>query len=115
MLIFFFTGLSATALLMEELAFDHRWLQWRGTFDEVLPYLRDAFGRVIETFANQFKNEDLKKQLTDIARELCDPDPALRGDPTNRARGSNPFSLERYVTKFDLLSRRAAAGYFREP
>jgi serine/threonine protein kinase len=113
MIFFMFSGVSATALLMQQLADEHRWQAWDSAYDAVLPYLREAFGRVIETFSAQISNEHLKREITGLVRELCDPDPNVRGDSTNRQRGCNPFSMERYLTRFDLLSRRADLGHFR--
>jgi eukaryotic-like serine/threonine-protein kinase len=85
-----------------------------GTFHEVLPYLRDAFNQAIELFSLDISNNQLRRELTSIVRELCDPDPNVRGDSKNRARGANPFSMERYLTRFDLLSRRAELGLLRD-
>lgn len=113
MVFFMFSGVSATALLMEQVAEEHRWLVWSGTFDEVLPYLREAFNEVLSMFGSQIAVAELRRELTFIVRELCDPDPNIRGDAKNRTRGGNPFSMERYLTKFDLLARKAAIGYFR--
>jgi serine/threonine protein kinase len=113
MVFFMFSGVSATASLMNELAEEHRWLMWSGTFDEVLPYLRVAFGQVLELFGTQVANIRLRQELVAVVRELCDPDPNVRGDAKNRGRGGAPFSMERYLTRFDLLARRAELGQFR--
>lgn len=114
MVIFFFTGLSASSILINEMHESHRWQAWTGSFDEVLPYLRDAFGRVVSQFAAALANPRLKDDLRTIVCELCDPDPRLRGDPASRRRLAPQFSLERYVSKFDLLARRAEIGFFKE-
>jgi serine/threonine protein kinase len=113
MVFFMFSGVSATALLMDQVAEEHHWLVWAGTFEEVLPYLREAFGEVLALFAPQVSSFDLRRELTLIVRELCDPDPNVRGDAKNRMRGANPFSMERYLSRFDLLARRALLGQFR--
>jgi eukaryotic-like serine/threonine-protein kinase len=113
MVCFMFTGVSATGLLMDRVAESHHWSVWGGTYEEILPYLREAFGRVLDRFRSDFTNEQLARELASIVRELCDPDPNLRGDPKNRVRGGNPFSMERYLTRFDLLARRAEIGQFR--
>ena len=113
MVFFMFSAVSATALLMGQLTGEHRWGSWGGTYDEVLPYLREAFNHVLEMFSSQVANVKLRTELTSLVRELCDPDPNVRGDPKNRQRGANPFSMERYLTRFDVLARRADLGQFR--
>jgi hypothetical protein len=52
MVLFMFSGVSTTPLLMNQLAEEHRWLVWNGTFDEVLPYLREAFNQILELFGS---------------------------------------------------------------
>jgi serine/threonine protein kinase len=47
MLAFFFTGLNMNALILGQLHEDHSWAKWHGTFEDVLPYVRDAFSRAI--------------------------------------------------------------------
>jgi eukaryotic-like serine/threonine-protein kinase len=114
MVVFFFTGLSTTGILMNALDDEHHWKRWDGSYDEVLPYIRVAFNRLIGTFEGEIESQKLREELVPIVRQMCDPDPSLRGDPTNRERGSNPFALDRYVTRFDLLARRAAIGFFKK-
>jgi hypothetical protein len=72
---------------------------------EALPVVRRAFSAVLEELSiaspAEFRDEVVKSVL-----ELCEPDPALRGHPLNR--NQNQFDLSRYVSLFDLLSRKAA-------
>jgi serine/threonine protein kinase len=106
LLAFFFTKVGMTtawgALLHESLYP----VNWKGKFDEVLPHVRDASDRAIERISNQIP-ELFRDRLTVVLRELCDPDPHLRGDPLARARSQNPYRLERYVSRLDRLAREA--------
>jgi serine/threonine protein kinase len=106
MVVWFFTGLGSTALLVDRLHETHRPTSWRGTYSEVLPYLRDAFGQVLENFRVDVPAGSAA-DLSRIVQELCEPDPALRGHPKERTRPGNRFSLERYISAFDLLAARA--------
>jgi len=45
--------------------------------------------------------------------ELCNPNPAERGHPKERMQSPSQFSLERYVTDFNLLAHKAELGVFR--
>jgi len=111
MVVFFFTGFSATSLLMSELHESLRWQNWGGSFEEALPYLRDAFGRVGDSFSRQIDDDKLREELNAIVRQLCEPDPKRRGIPPTIRGISSPYSLERYISKFDLLARRAELNF----
>jgi eukaryotic-like serine/threonine-protein kinase len=80
--------------------------RWAGRFGEVLPHVRDAFDRAAEKITARIP-ERFRDQLSALLLELCDPDPGLRGDPRARARNGNPYSLERYISRLDLLAREA--------
>lgn len=118
MVVFFFTGVSMTALTLEHLDDTFHPLyfggNYRGSYEDVLPYVRKAFNEAIEEFGNQITDERLRRELTQIVRQLCEPDISLRGHPKNRSASGNSFSLERYLTIFDVLARRAEAGMFKE-
>jgi serine/threonine protein kinase len=107
MIVFLFAGASATGLLQSELATEHRWGKWSGTYAEVLPYVREAFGRVVEKFGSSIRDAGLRTELQSLLKYLCKPDPSLRGHPSNRRGFASRLSLERFVSKLDLLARRA--------
>jgi len=106
MVVFFFSGVGMTARLFTELHETHTWLAWTGSYDEVLPYVRDAFNRVLKQFKTEVP-EEVQREIVTAVRELCEPDPRFRGHPLNRGKNASQFSLERYISLFDLLSRRA--------
>lgn len=105
MVVFFFTQLSMTSLLFSELDDSMLPKNWKGTYAGVLPYLRDAFGRAVDQLKNSVP-PGCVEEITIAVRQLCDPDLDLRGHPLTRAFKGNSFSLERYVSLFDLLARR---------
>ncbi len=106
---FFFSGLAMTAWIRAELEDSHSWRTWTGTYDEVLPYVRAAFDRAVDALKPDIPSE-VRDELITTIRELCDPDPSVRGHPLNRAQSRNRYSLERYVSRFNLLARRAELG-----
>lgn len=103
---FMYTGIGATAWLAKELPDDLLWGNFADGFAGVLPYLREAFSSAVSKMAAMVPL-DIRDEIATIVRELCDPDPRLRGDPWMRARAGNPHSVERYISKFNLLARRA--------
>jgi serine/threonine protein kinase len=117
MVTYFFMGIGATPLLQNELHSSHRWQNWTGTYQDVLPYVRDAFGRVADAFDQAVQNLPgrVQQELAATVRELCEPDPARRGHPRTRMTQANPYALDRYVTRFDLLAGRVEGALIRVP
>ena len=111
MVVSLFTGIGMSHLLIAHLQEEHKPTRWQGTYEEVLPFVVEAFGRAIEMVAAHV-DPRVSSQVCRIVRELCDPDPARRGHPVEYARRGNQYSLERYITNFDLLARRAELEAF---
>jgi serine/threonine protein kinase len=79
---------------------------WGGPYRVILPQVRAAFDEAVLEIADAFPQE-FAEELSSLLRYLCDPDPLLRGHPKDRSGGGNPYALQRFVTRFDLLSQRA--------
>lgn len=109
MVVFFFGRASMTGLLFSQMDEQYHWRIWSGKFDDVLPYLRDAFGKAIQCFYKDVE-ADIREEVCTVVRQLCEPDPHLRGHPQNRCVEGNQYSLERYVSKFNLLASKAEYG-----
>jgi hypothetical protein len=95
---------TASAALFHFLPREFWAANWEGTFDEVLPYLQNAFASNCEEFSNNI-TASLAADLLPIYKYFCDPDPRRRGYPGQKM---NKVSLERFVTKFDVMARKAA-------
>lgn len=112
--LYLLTGRALTPAVSERLAFEHRPHSegggWSGTFESVLPYWREAFGRTlddivgarIEAEPNARKVKALQ-ELLEVISQLGEPDPTLRGHPANRIGQQDHRSVARYITKFDRL------------
>lgn len=107
MIVFLFTGLSATTLMFSRLDEQHRPDAWNGTYTEVLPYIRNAWDASLDEFSAHVDGDALRGELTALVSYLCEPDPSLRGHPSNRQGFAPQFSLERFVSRLDLLARQA--------
>jgi len=94
-------------LLMNNIPEDFRFYNWSGSFDEIKTYLLDGFEMSLNQFEKSIENEYFKKELRLIVELLCFPLPDQRGHPKNIASIGSNYNLERFVTKFDLLRRKA--------
>jgi len=109
MVVFFFTRASMTALLLNHMDESHHPSDWPGSFPEVLPYLRHSFAQALPLLESEL-SAGLREPLMTAVRQLCEPDPLHRGHPANRIGFRDPFSLERYVSQFDLLAKKVEIG-----
>ena len=115
---FFFTKSNMNGLLCAFLPPPMRPALWTGSFEDVLPALYQAFGQSLQGFDAAVPTY-LKPELITMTTALCEPDPAKRGHPTTlkRCNGNTapamarPFSLERFISTFDLLAGRASLQY----
>ncbi len=104
LIVFLFARTHANALLFDALSPSHRPVLWRGTYEDVLPFLQAAFSVALSKFSSQVPYF-LREELTNFVSHLCNPDHTFRGHPLNRHL--NQHGLERYVSRFDQLAHKA--------
>lgn len=107
MITFYFAGISMSALLMNNLPVNFRVDRWNGDFEEIRPYLIDAFTKSLEDFEKCITDDFFRKELKQIVEHLCFPFPEKRGHPKNVASLGSNYEMERFVSRFDYLFRRA--------
>ncbi len=116
LILFIFTRTQTTAELLRRLPPALRPARLRGTFSgpygTVLPYLTNAFDEVSDAFEQQLAGQRASELVTHF-RRLCHPDPRQRGDEKRRLQGLNPYSLERLISRLDVLRRDAEVGFLR--
>ncbi len=104
---FYFTGISMTALLRKHIPDAFGWEKWRGTFEEIVPYLENAFSQALDEFEINITRDDLKQDLREMITYLCNPFPEKRGHPINVAQSGNNYNMERFISKLYLLKLKA--------
>ena len=111
MIFFFARGFGCTALLMESLESPQKpyFLEggWAGSYETILPILQHAFTDMLCELRGSL-NVEFADRLVVAASELCNPDPSKRGHPLERRGTNHQFSLQRYISLFDLLAKKAA-------
>ncbi len=100
------TGVGATSHFAHRLDPMHHWLQWRGAFEDVVPYLRPVHEEIIVSLSGSSQVE-LPEQLITCLKQLTEPDPKKRGYPGNKSDGATRYRLEPYVSIFARLLRKA--------
>lgn len=102
---FLFGDAGMTPALITQLPAEFQFWNWSDSYEEVLPFIRDAFCRVIDEF-EQCLPECIREQMVAITQELCDPDPIRRGHPKTRRELGSPYRLDRYISLFNELETR---------
>ena len=107
LVVFYFSGVSMSALLRKHIPDNFAFERWRGEFIEIVPYLENGFANALNEFESNISRTDIKSELKQLVEYLCNPFPDKRGHPKNvTLRGSN-YSMERFVTILDVLKRKA--------
>lgn len=107
MISFFFLGMATTPAFLSRLDEAQYPGQWADSYDAVLPFIRDAFDQVAIALEEAIPISS-RGRLGAAFRELCDPEPEKRGHPKEKnARHGDRFSVNRYVSLFNLEARRA--------
>jgi serine/threonine protein kinase len=111
LIMFFFSQANFTHCLVSALDPAIHPNSWTGRYEDVLPHVRDAFNRVLGAFESDCRRVAPKSalELVLMVRQLCDPDPTLRGDLTRRNSVAQ-YSLERFISRFNLLAYNARLG-----
>jgi serine/threonine protein kinase len=105
LLVFLLIGSGMTSLLHRRLPPTFHWSKWPDDYENVLPYVRDAFDEVCAEFETVLPTTR-RADVLRLVRVLCDPNPSIRGWPTVGG-SSRRLSMERCVSYFDRLARLA--------
>ena len=99
---FMFAGVNMTAGIFSRIAPQFHPQEWQGKYQEVLPYVQEAFTRTLADIAGQIPS-DVREDMVSLIRELCNPDVSVRGHPRGIGR-HDQYSLERYVSRLAHLA-----------
>lgn len=106
-----FTGHCMSSLIQAALPMPFRIQHWRGTFPEVVPFLRSAHTEVLasleQVLGSYSCDQESVEQFVNAVAQLTDPDPAERGHPRDRAARTSSYAVRRYISLMDVLSARA--------
>lgn len=106
---FYFSSCSATQGIRAKIK-GFKGINFTGNdFANDLPYIRQAFVEALMDLERQVRPIAgiLTDRMIEIVAQLCEPDPKRRGDPLATVTKVPRYSLERYVSRIDLLARKA--------
>lgn len=107
LIVFYFAGISMSALLRKHIPDNFAWENWKGSYVEIIPYLENGFLNALIEFERNIPHSDIKEGLKLLVEYLCNPFPEKRGHPKNIAFQGNNYNMERFITILDRLRRKA--------
>ena len=105
---FYFCRCSATQAIQTKLS-NFKNIQLTRVFETDLPYIRQAFSEALADMNKEIQlySIEIAPDVIEIVSQLCEPDPALRGDPRSSMSVIPRHSIERYVSRINLVARKA--------
>lgn len=106
---FLFTGVSTTYGILKRLEAPlrpHPFGPYGGLYADVLPHLSASFTEFLQEIGPSFPGW-CRDTMLKLVRDACHPDVARRGDPSARASVGRPVGIDRFVSRFDRLSKEA--------
>lgn len=105
------TGTLVTQATNARLRDEYRWKRWGASYEEVLPFVKNAFGGVLTEFVQPYIPAGFSQVTTAIA-QLCEPDPELRGWVLagGQRRSHEQYGLQRLESRLNWLATQAKSS-----
>lgn len=110
LIFFFFLGCSATSAILLNLSKKHHKNFTNTDFTNDLPYIQQAFYEALDELRSSAKaiTEEFSEDIVTIAKQLCEPNPKLRGAPSVLSAEHIPqYDLQPYISYFNRLAKTA--------
>ena len=104
---FYFTGLNMSALMISKLQMLGPIILF-GTNEEKRGYVENFYNESIEQVKQAIEYPEYAKEIGQMVKELCNPDPNKRADEKTIASRGSTYALHRYITRLDVLYRKAS-------
>lgn len=107
LVIFSFTNICFPEHVISKLDAPYRPEAWGDSYEQVVAHIQAAVVDSLAEIAVELP-ERFRMELIEIVKDLCHPDPTRRGRTGVELRTTTgPLWLERYVSKFDILEKKA--------
>ena len=105
-LTFMLTGANFLGLMISKIPENKHFKNFGGTFEEVKPFLLKAYAETLNDIEKVIPDL-IRQELIMILSELTHPIPEERGNPSLARKVHLQFSLQRYITLIDKISKQA--------
>ena len=104
---FMVVGSNFLSLLHARLPDSQKYDKFGGTFADAAPFLLKAYSETLDEL-RPILPSCIRGELIQVIAELCHPIPEQRGNPQGRDAARSRYSLERYISVVDRLSKTLA-------
>lgn len=107
--VYLFSGVDLNTWLKTKLELVVQPQRWRGSgpsYSVALPYLIDAFEKILTELGNEAFPDWASDSLVALVRETAHPDFSRRGDAGVIKRSPNMTGLDRLITRMSILVKR---------
>jgi serine/threonine protein kinase len=102
---FLFTKVPLTTVILQNVSPTFRPTVFAGEYSEVLPSLKYALSNALLGL-QKVAPLQIADILTETVRQLCEPDPVVRGHPAEHAARFGPkYAVRRFLSSFDRMRR----------
>lgn len=102
-----FVGVSLSHAALHYIPEHLRHTDFFGDYLEVVPHLIEAHELLIPIMLKGKVPEPFLDEISHLVACLCHPDPLRRGHSKNLQFKNNPFGLEHFISRFDILAKKA--------
>lgn len=107
MITYYISGISMSAHLKKNIDLLYP-TGLSNSFKNDEPYLLNAFIISLNEIKDIIPIQSVKDEIIELIELLCHPNPVKRGHPKSIKDKGNNYSLERFVTKLDLLQKKVS-------
>jgi len=107
MITYYISGISMSALLKKNIDLLNP-TGLSNSFKNDEPYLMNAFNAALTEIKNSIPVEAVQAEIIQLIEFLCHPNPEKRGHPKSLKDNGSNYSLERFVTKLDILQKKTS-------
>lgn len=107
---FYFLHLNLQQIIWSEMLSHDLVKNLTGTdFHADLPFYQGGFTYALMILDDEIRkySQKLSKSIIPLVKMLCEPDPRKRGHMANVHSGINQYTLERFISSFDHIAKRA--------
>ena len=103
-LVYMISGVNYLSLLVSNLPDSIKPHNYEGTYKEIIPYVMQSYYLVMDQIGNDIPIQ-IRRDLIEILQQLCHPVPEERGNPNGLKVTIPKYSLVRYISIVDRLSK----------
>jgi serine/threonine protein kinase len=112
---FYFLHVNLQTIICTEMEKNNLWKNLtQNDFYADLPFFQEGFSHALLILKKEIGcySLELCEEILPLVKMLCEIDPKKRGHITNREMNIHQYSLERFISKFDFIAKKAEYKFY---